>query len=406
MADLKTSPVASATFSLKSVAMMFGLVVASVVVTYLLLTTSNRINDPAQPVVAVTPAVGASASVQPPAATDAPTRALAAAEVAAESEDDAEATDGVPPLQVEPPILDFGIVRPSVTAEGTVKLINTGTTELEILTVQAGCKCTTIDDISGKKIAPGGSIDLKVAMKAQSSPGTKRAELKILVDGFTQVVMVNLQNEVSLPVRVSPAYLNVVADNPKTGRIVVESIDKVPFKICSVGGKPPNLVGFDAEKDEPRNQYLVDWDFARDFDPNNTPRYWVIETDRADCPLLDVFVRHESTLPKPVLRLTEYRHTFGRIEEGVPFEFTIDITDLPATERIVTAASSSSAAAVELVGSEVEGNVTHVNLRLKPVPGTLGVQWVPFNIYTNSRQQTTAIWGQIVPKGTVGCFGR
>ena len=313
MADLKTSPVASATFSLKSVAMMFGLVVASVVVTYLLLTTSNRINDPAQPVVAVTPAVGASAPVQPPAATDAPTRALAAAEVAAESEDDAEATDGVPPLQVEPPILDFGIVRPSVTAEGTVKLINTGTTELEILTVQAGCKCTTIDDISGKKIAPGGSIDLKVAMKAQSSPGTKRAELKILVDGFTQVVMVNLQNEVSLPVRVSPAYLNVVADNPKTGRIVVESIDKVPFKICSVGGKPPNLVGFDAEKDEPRNQYLVDWDFARDFDPNNTPRYWVIETDRADCPLLDVFVRHESTLPKPVLRLTEYRHTFGRV---------------------------------------------------------------------------------------------
>jgi hypothetical protein len=211
---------------------------------------------------------------------------------------------------------------------------------------------------------------------------------------------------VSLPVRVSPAYLNVVADNPKTGRIVVESIDKVPFKICSVGGKPPNLVGFDAEKDEPRNQYLVDWDFARDFDPNNTPRYWVIETDRADCPLVDVFVRHESTLPKPVLRLTEYRHTFGRIEEGAPFEFTIDITDLPATERIVTAASSSSAAAVELVGSEVEGNVTHVNLRLKPVPGTLGVQWVPFNIYTNSRQQTTAIWGQIVPKGTVGCFGR
>ena len=382
MADLKTSPAASATFSLKSVAMMFGLVVASVVVTYLLLTTSNRINDPAQPVVAVTPAVEASAPAQPPAATDAPTQALAAAEVATESEDDAETTDGVPPLQVDPPILDFGIVRPSVTAEGTVKLINTGPTELEILTVQAGCKCTTIDDISGKKIAPGGSIDLKVAMKAQSSPGTKRAELKILVDGFTQVVTVNLQNEVSLPVRVSPAYLNVVADNPKTGRIVVESID------------------------EPRNQYLVDWDFARDFDPNNTPRYWVIETDRADCPLLDVFVRHESTLPKPVLRLTEYRHTFGRIEEGVPFEFTIDITDLPATERIVTAASSSSAAAVELVGSEVEGNVTHVNLRLKPVPGTLGVQWVPFNIYTNSRQQTTAIWGQIVPKGTVGCFGR
>jgi hypothetical protein len=243
-------------------------------------------------------------------------------------------------------------------------------------------------------------------MTAQSAPGTKRADIKILIDGYTEVVTLGLVNEVSLPIRVSPAYLNAVKGQPQSGRIVVESIDKQPFRICSIGGKAPNLVGFDAANDEPRSQYLVDWDFARDFPEGVAPRYWIIETDRADCPLVDVFVRHESSLPRPALKLTDYRHTFGRLEEGASYEFTVDVSDLPESERVITAASSSSAARVELIGSEREGSITHVKLKVTPQPGTIGVQFIPFNLYTNSKQQNVAVWGQWVPKGTVGCFGR
>ncbi len=319
---------------------------------------------------------------------------------------DAEPVDGPPPLRLEPAVLDFGIIAPGKQAEGVCKLVNTGTKELEVLTVQPGCKCTAITDIAGQKIPVGGSIDLKAAMTAQSAPGTKRADIKILIDGYTEVVTLGLVNEVSLPIRVSPAYLNAVKDQPQSGRIVVESIDKQPFRICSIGGKKPNLVGFDVEKDEPRSQYLVDWDFARDFPEGVAPRYWIIETDRADCPLVDVFVRHESSLPRPALKLTDYRHTFGRIEEGASYEFTVDISDLPESERVITAASSSSAARVEMLGTEREGSITHVKLKVTPQAGTLGVHFIPFNIYTNSKQQNVAVWGQWVPKGTVGCFGR
>lgn len=317
-----------------------------------------------------------------------------------------EEMDEAPPIRMEPPMLDFGIVAPGASSRGVVKLINTGTKELEILTVQPGCKCTTINDIAGQKIPPGGFVELNTEMKAQSSPGSKSAEIKILIDGYAQVLKLAMRNEVSLPVRVSPAYMNVVKGQPLTGRIVVESIDKQPFKICSIGGKKPNLVGFDIETDAPRNQYLVDWDFNRDFETGIAPRYWIIETDRADCPLVDIFVRHESSMPRPVLKLTEYRHTFGRVEEGTPFEFTIDINDLPEAERVITAASASSAGKVELVSTTVEGSLTHVNLKLIPAPGTLGVQFIPFSIYTNAREQKVAVWGQFVPKGTVGCFGR
>ncbi len=317
-----------------------------------------------------------------------------------------EPIDAAPPIRLEPEVLDFGIVGPSETKEGVVKLVNTGDRPLEVLTVQPSCKCTTIDDISGQVIPAGGFIELRSAMKAQSAPGIKKAEMKVLIDGYTQVVNIQLRNEVSLPVRVSPAILNCVKGQPQSGRIVLESIDGKPFKVCSIGGKPVRFIGFDPASDELRSMYAVEWDLARDFPDGNMPRHWMIETDRADCPLVDVYIRHESTLPRPVLRLTDYRHSFGRIEQGESAEFVVDVTDLPEGERIATAASSSSAAKVELVGTSAEGNTTHMTFRVTPAVDTLGVQYIPFTIYTTSRQQQLAVWGQVVPKGHEGCFGR
>lgn len=359
---------------------------------------------PAGPSVSATAPAATPPAPQPPVAQAADLAAQSAPATAPASD---EPVDAQPPVRLDPPIMDFGIIPPSVEREGVVKLINTSSKELEILTVQPSCKCTTLgDDLSGKKIPPGGFVELKAAMKAQSAPGTKRAEIKVLIDGYTQVLNVQLRNEVSLPVRVSPAYLNVVKGQPMTGRTVIESIDKQPFKVCAVGGKRPNLVGFNPDTDAPRNQYLLEWNFERDFEPGKAPRYWIIETDRADCPLVDLFVRHESTMPLPKLKLTDYRHTFGRIEQGVNPEFTVEISDLPAEERIITAASDSSAAKVELVGTETEGNITKVKLKVIPNADTLGITYIPFKLYSTAKQQEIYVWGQIVPKGHTGCFGR
>jgi len=360
---------------------------------------------------AIAPAAATASNAAPPSSvpsTSAPVAqqaAATAADVAAPADED---VDGPPPLRVEPDVLDFGIVPPSVTKEGVVKLVNTGTKELEILTVQPSCKCTTLEDMSGRKIPAGGSIELRANMKAQSAPGRKGAEIKVLVDGYTQVVTVQLKQEVSLPVRVSPSYLNVVKGQPTKGRTIIESVDKQPFKICAVGGRRPNLVGFDPEKDQPRNQYILDWDFERDFAPGEAKRYWLIETDREDCPLVDIFVRHESTVTLPRGPVpTDYRHTFGRKEQGSSIDFVLDVTKVAADEKIVAAASASSAVKVELIGSSTEGEVTHINLRVVPNADLVGLAWVPFTVYTSTgRQIDQAVWGQLVPQGHVGCFGR
>ena len=316
---------------------------------------------------------------------------------------DDEPIDSLPPITLDPPMVDFGIVEPGVTKVGVVKLVNTGTKELEVLTVQPNCKCTTLDDISGKKIPVGGFIELRAEMKAQSSPGSKKAEVKVLIDGYTQVLNIVLRNEVSLPVRIAPAYINAVNGADQRGTIVIESIDKQPFRICAVGGKTPTLIGFDQSKDEARNQYMLEWDFARDFPDGKAPRYLIIETDRADCPLVDIFVRHESNFPKVAFKFTDYRHTFGRMIEGGSHEFSIEISELKPGERIVTAATSSPAAKVEFLGTEPEGKGVRINLRATPNPGSLGLLYVPFTIYSNQAQQEMTVWGQVVPSGHTGC---
>jgi hypothetical protein len=61
----------------------------------------------------------------------------------------------VPPIRLEPAMLDFGFIAPGTEVQGTVKLINTSQEPLTILAAQPTCKCTTLNDISGSVIQPG-----------------------------------------------------------------------------------------------------------------------------------------------------------------------------------------------------------------------------------------------------------
>jgi hypothetical protein len=105
-------------------------------------------------------------------------------------------------------------------------------------------------------------------------------------------------------------------------------------------------------------------------------------------------------------KFTDYRHTFGRMEEGASHDFFVEISELGPGERIATAATASGNAKVDFLGVEADGTNTKINLRVTPNSGVLGIVYVPFTIYSNKRQQELTVWGQVVPKGTTGCFGR
>ena len=360
--------------------------------------------------VAVLPLGGCpSDSAAPPAAETATPGAStppppAAAPVAAPEAPAAE--DAPPPVVLEPEVMDFGTVAPGVVPEAIVKIRNTSDKPLSILAVQPSCKCTTVDDLVGKEIPAGGFVELKASMKKDSSPGQKKADIKVLVDGYSRVIPVPLRMEVSLPVRVVPGYVNAVRDQPKSGRLVVESLDKQPFRICAVGGKPPNYIGFDPATDAARNQYLIAYDVTRDFEGGAVPLFWIVETDRPDCPLVDIRMRLESTMPRPTFKMQDYRITFGRVEQGQTADFTVQIAEQPEDEPILGAAIESDLGRVELVETEKDGTMTNLTLRFTPAEGADGLVWAPLKIHSNRRTQEAFLWGQVVSKGHQGCLGR
>lgn len=337
---------------------------------------------------------------QPPRPVDLRTTAQQAPPAGEQDPDDLP-----PPIQLEPAVADFGFVNPSATPQMTVKLRNTSDQPITILAIQPSCKCTTINDLVGEEIPPGGFLELEASMKAQSGPGPKKADIKILADGFSRVVTLQLLMEVTLPIRVVPGYINAVSGQPQTGRLVVESLDKKPFSVAGVHGRPPKFVGFDPTTEAPKNQYLLEYDVAT-FRQGEIPLFMVIETDHPDCPLVDVRLRHEATFPKPVLKMQEYRLTVGRLEEGQSGEVTLEIGELPAEEPVIAVASAFPGVKVELVGEpEKEGIITTYTAKVTPPAGFHGLFYVPITLYTTRRQQDMVVWGLVTPKGHQGTLG-
>lgn len=314
-----------------------------------------------------------------PSATATPATAQAESDVAAGAARTAP-VQALPPIRLEPPMLDFGFVAPSSASSGAIKLVNTSDRPLKILAVQPSCKCTAVNDLEGKEIPAGGSVELETVLDAAAAPGPKKAQIRVLVEGYTQVLVVEMKAEVALAVRVTPPYINAVEGKNQTGRLVVQSTDGRPFRICSTHGMPPRYVGFDPATDEPRTQYLVEYDVADLGD--RIPRYWVIETDRADAPLVDVLLRHEASFPQLKIRMKDYRIPAGVVPAGGSGEFTIRVEN--RADPITAAISRGPQAKVEFVSQAVGAEETVVTLRLVPQPDFRGFMYLPFTIFTQA----------------------
>ena len=59
-----------------------------------------------------------------------------------------------------------------------------------------------------------------------------------------------------------------------------------------------------------------------------------IETDRADCPIFDVWVRSERTIPSSAFRMKDYRINGGRIDVGGSVDVSLEMDD-PGEEILV-----------------------------------------------------------------------
>lgn len=310
------------------------------------------------------------------------------------------AKDELPPIRLTPGVLDLGFMAPRAGGKGTVTLTNTGSAPLTIAAVTPSCKCTTTSALAGTVIAPGASQTFEAVLEGASMPQTHRAVIKIAVDGYAKVLELQLRGETSMPVRCVPSILNAVEGKPRSGRFVVESVDGKPFLICSIGGRRPEFIGW-AEGDAPKSQYLVRYDL--DSWPDGHPAYLAIETDRADCPILDIWVRTEGTIPRSVFRMKDYRINAGRIDLGGAAEVTVEMDD-PA-EDILAAEAVATDAQVEVLGQETKDGIRAVRLRIVPKGPRTGLVYTPVRLYGREREQMLTLFATVRAPGATGCVG-
>ena len=286
-------------------------------------------------------------------------------------------------VEAEPAAMNFGVLPPGATARGTVRLWNVGNEELTIQKSIVSCGCTSSEDLAGRMIRSGGYIDFATTMTMKSGLGDKKEKITIYFEPEGQrIAIVYFTAVVSLPIKLDPPYLaaseqvDVPGSSPprkrwiqtRSGKVTLTAMDGRPFSIIRAHGLPPDFVGFDPATDTPRAQYTIRWDLDR-FQ-GVIPWFWVIETDRPDCPIIDARVRHSSTLlPRPRGRRwvpKDQRLLVGIVRKGEPFEVTTSIeypkNYLPDPGRAVVASESTQFAA-ELLEAQVEGS--HLSFRVR-----------------------------------------
>jgi len=187
----------------------------------------------------------------------------------------------------------LGKTPPGSSQVRAFRIRNLGSSPVKIVSAFPSCKCTTLSNLAGKEIPAGGEVELQASLDAPRTPGTKDAKVFVTLQGGGKPLVAKLHGEVTMPVQPSPAYADALKGN-RTGTIEFASEDGKPFRILSVDGAAPDLVDFDPAKDTARNHYLLRWNFT--MVPEGKFRQWmVVETDRADCPLIPVRIRNEST---------------------------------------------------------------------------------------------------------------
>jgi hypothetical protein len=198
-----------------------------------------------------------------------------------------------PQVSLTPGQIDFGKVAPGTRHAGSFTIANHGSSAVTVKSVVPSCKCTGVTALAGTVIAPGASVKLDATLDVPTTPGEKDAKVFVTFDGYAQPLIALLKADATLPVRATPAYIDALK-GVASGTIRLVSEDGLPFRVLSAGGVAPVYEGFDAAHDAPRSQYALKWT-APTQPCESMPLWWIVETDRADCPIIALRVRHECT---------------------------------------------------------------------------------------------------------------
>ena len=300
-----------------------------------------------------------------------------------------------PPLVADPVALDLGFLAPNTPGEGTVTIKNTGTLPVTINAVVASCKCTTINDLVGKIIAPSGSETITIKLDGAPAMGVRRSSVKVTVDGFARALDIAVKGEVSLPVRVVPPYINAIEQKNLTGRLIIESLDRKPFRILSEkGGGGFSIQGFDGATEAPRSSYVVSYDLSASA--KDLPSHLLFETDAVGAGVVDVRVRSERAPKKPAIQFSDVRCNLGLIPAKSSKEALFTIAN--GTRVVESVTTTSSEATIALARTE-PGNdgARNVFITVTPAAEFAGILVLPIVLKTATHRAELEVIASVRP---------
>lgn len=202
------------------------------------------------------------------------------------------ASNGV--IQVVPGAYMLGDIEPGSEHTRTFVIKNLSAQPVRIQRSVTSCKCTTTTNIDGITIPANGSVNFDAVLAAPRTPGNKNAKVQILFDGGFRPLTMQMEGDVTMRIKASPAYVGGPRGENNSGMVLLESIDGKPFSILTAGGFKPEYVGFNPETDEPKSRYTLRWDVTKIAD---LPRrvWWVVYTDNQNCPVLPLRIRNGAT---------------------------------------------------------------------------------------------------------------
>jgi hypothetical protein len=295
------------------------------------------------------------------------------------------------PLRAEPEALDFGFVRPGQDRTGRVTLTNTSSEPVTIAAIQPTCTCTTTTELAGTVLPPGESVSFEATLAGAEVPGPKRASLKVVAEGAPRVLEIRVRAEVSDAVRAVPMAIEPPPNGPFEGRIVIESLDRQPFSVLSSDRRAPSFIGFDPKRFNPDSLYVIRTDLG-ERPPDQVPALWLIETDRADCPVIAVRVREPSKVVPAVLRLPEYVLSMGAFRPGETREI-----ELLSNEPLEPDAQvrGGGPIALRVVGGEQVGRRWRLRMQATASSRSTGAFLTEVEVQVGDRVQRLPAYGTV-----------
>lgn len=315
------------------------------------------------------------------------------------------------PLRVEPAVIDLGRIDASSKHPVQFTLRNITNAPQTILDARPSCKCTALNALAGRTLQPGEAIALDATMDAPSMPGDKDAQIFILVEGFDRRIVATIKSVVVMPIESDPPFVDIREGRLRaTTRVVAR--DGKPFRILSAGGNAPVFADAQGRATTPPSSPQAEYQLVADFTSVPTDQlmqYWVIETDRADCAIVPVQVRHEATglqfdptAPRRRWLWSESLFNAGLVAAGttMPAVFEISRYDPPRGQsgpapmnwgEVIRVASRSPLLTAELLNTDTRGDKVVITMNITFAPEADGRSiYVPIEVTT--------------PTGTGRCF--